>query len=289
MKGIGTDEDAIIEVLCKRTVFQRMQIVNIYKTNYGKDLIKDIKGETDGTFRDLLVALMTPTDEYLAEQLKDTSTATYLDIMPTLTNEQIRDINAIFKQKYGKTLEQTIMDNFSGGFRRLMVAIANGNRDEMGISNTQMARADAMTVKSVVIDGETDDIAVNQILCQRNFDQIKLIAQEYKKLTNHEMEDDIKNKFSGDHQSGLKSILRFALNKAAYFATRLYKAMDGIGTRNKSLNRIIITRSEIDMENIKDEFEKMYNEPLRKMIGGDTRGDYKHALYTLINEREKPQ
>lgn len=69
MRGLGTDEDGLIQVLCKRPAAQRLEIVRVYKTNYGKDLIKDVKGETDGNFRDLLVALMTPTSEYLTDEL----------------------------------------------------------------------------------------------------------------------------------------------------------------------------------------------------------------------------
>jgi annexin A7/11 len=294
MRGLGTDEDALIEVLCKRPIAQRLEIVKVYKTNYGKDLIKDVKSETDGHFRDLLVALMTPTIEYFTEELHSglsgigTDLEPLLDIMPTLTNYQMREVSALYKQKYGKNLEEKLLSDLSGGIRRLMVSLSNGNRDESMMTNTLMARADANSLKSVVVGGgETEEIAVNQIMCQRNFDQIKLISQEYEKLTGHSLDDDIKDKFSGDLAKGLKSVLRYAVNRPAFFASRLHKAIAGIGTNQKSLNRIIVTRSEIDMENIKEEFQKMYGDTLRSFIRGDTSKDYKHALYTLINERQK--
>lgn len=293
MRGIGTDEDGLIDVLCKRPVAQRMEIVKVYKTNYGKDLIKDVKSETDGNFRDLLVALMTPTIEYFTEELHSglsgigTDIDPLLDIIPTLTNHQMREVSSLYKQKYGKTLEEKLQSDLSGGVRRLMVALSNGNRDESMMTNTQLARSDANVLKSVVLAGETEEIAVNQILCQRNFEQIKLISQEYEKLTGHKLDDDIKEKFSGDLARGLKSVLRFAVNRPAFFASRLHKAISGIGTNTKSLNRILVTRSEIDMENIKDEFQKMYSDSLRSFIRGDTSKDYKHALYNLINEQKK--
>jgi annexin A7/11 len=293
MRGLGTDEDGLIEILCKRPVSQRLEIVKVYKTNYGKDLIKDVKSETDGSFRDLLVALMTPTLEYLTEELHaglsgiGTDIEPLLDIMPTLSNFQMHEVSSLYKVKYGKTLEEKLQSDTSGGLRRLMVSLANGNRDESMMTNTQLARSDATVLKSTIVAGDNEEIAVNQILCQRNFDQIKLIAQEYEKLTGHKLDDDLKDKFSGDHARGLKSVLRYALNRPAFFASRLHKAMAGVGTNNKSLNRIIVTRSEIDMENIKEEFLKMFQDTLRSFISGDTKGDYKHALYTLINEREK--
>ena len=212
MRGLGTDEDGLIDVLCKRPVAHRMEIVKVYKTNYGKDLIKDVKGETDGNFRDLLVALMTPTSEYLTDELHSglsgigTDIEPLLDIMPTLTNYQMHEVSSLYKTKYGKTLEEKLQSDLSGGIRRLMVSLANGNRDESMMTNTQLAISDANVLKSTIVVGENEEIAVNQILCQRNYDQIKLINQEYMKLTRHQLDDDIKDKFSGDLARGLKSV-----------------------------------------------------------------------------------
>jgi len=39
MKGIGTDETALIDVLCKRTYDQRLEISRAYKASYGKVIL----------------------------------------------------------------------------------------------------------------------------------------------------------------------------------------------------------------------------------------------------------
>ena len=36
MKGLGTDEKGLMEVLCRRTAAQRVQIAQAYKSGYGK-------------------------------------------------------------------------------------------------------------------------------------------------------------------------------------------------------------------------------------------------------------
>jgi annexin A7/11 len=36
MKGLGTDEEGLIDILCRRTSNQRVQIVHAYKASFGK-------------------------------------------------------------------------------------------------------------------------------------------------------------------------------------------------------------------------------------------------------------
>lgn len=53
---------------------------------------------------------------------------------------------------------------------------------------------------------------------------------------------------------------------AAFFARRLFQAMDGLGTDDTTLIRIIVSRCEIDLQNIKDEFERMYDRTLLSAV-----------------------
>lgn len=53
---------------------------------------------------------------------------------------------------------------------------------------------------------------------------------------------------------------------AAFFANRLHKAMNGMGTDDTTLIRVIVSRSEIDLETIKNEFERIYNRTLYSAV-----------------------
>lgn len=56
------------------------------------------------------------------------------------------------------------------------------------------------------------------------------------------------------------------INLPRYYAKKLYKAMEGLGTDNDALIRIITTRSEKDMGCIKKEFENLYGVTLKSWI-----------------------
>lgn len=55
-------------------------------------------------------------------------------------------------------------------------------------------------------------------------------------------------------------------NTPAYFATKLYKSMKGLGTDDATLIRVVVTRCEIDMIDIKQEFQRQYQKTLASFI-----------------------
>jgi annexin A7/11 len=291
MKGFGTDEDAIISVLCRRPSSQRMEIVRAYKTSYGKCLLDDIRSETSGNFQQLLLSLLVPTHEFLATEIHKavsgagTDETALLEVMCMLTNYEIKSIGYAYYQKYHQTLEQVLRGDTSGHFKRLMTSLSVGGRDESMQTNISSAQNDASELKRAGVDKwGTDESTYQRIFCTRNYEQLKLVAQEYEKLTGRSMEKDIKSEFSGDIEDGLLTILRTAINRPESFAIRLHKSMAGLGTNDNSLIRLVVTRSEIDMEDIKDAFLRKYGKTLKSFIKGDTSGHYKHALYALIGE-----
>lgn len=59
---------------------------------------------------------------------------------------------------------------------------------------------------------------------------------------------------SGDLRKAMLTLTRFVKNKEAEFARALLKSMKGLGTDDDTLIRIVVSRCEVDMEEIKKEF-----------------------------------
>jgi hypothetical protein len=55
-------------------------------------------------------------------------------------------------------------------------------------------------------------------------------------------------------------------DKAAFFAERLHESMAGMGTKDRALIRIMVTRCEVDMVDIKNAFQRKYGKTLESFI-----------------------
>uniref|UniRef100_A0AAQ6AGG0 Annexin n=1 Tax=Amphiprion ocellaris TaxID=80972 RepID=A0AAQ6AGG0_AMPOC len=58
IKGLGTDEETLIELVCSRNNEELMAIKKVYKEMFKKELDKDVAGDTSGNFAKLLLALV---------------------------------------------------------------------------------------------------------------------------------------------------------------------------------------------------------------------------------------
>lgn len=111
MKGFGTDDKGLINVICYRTNEQRQKIAQEFKTCFGKDLIQDVKSETSGNFEKVLVALLTPITEYYITQLRSamnglgTDEDVLIEIFCTLSNSEIQTIKRAYE--YSKYIHNT--------------------------------------------------------------------------------------------------------------------------------------------------------------------------------------
>lgn len=123
MKGLGCNNSKVIGVLCQRTNYQRQEISRAFKVMYGKDLIKELKGELHGDFEDLILALMDAPAVYDAKQLHKameglgTKESVLIEIMTSRTNAQIQQVRDAYKALYKKDLEKDLIGETSGHFK----------------------------------------------------------------------------------------------------------------------------------------------------------------------------
>ncbi|XP_065838217.1 annexin A7-like [Oscarella lobularis] len=291
MKGMGTDEKTIIDVLTNCSNAQRQEIKLQFKTMFGKDLISDLKSELRGNLEDITLALMERTDVFDAKELKDamkgagTDESVLIEILCSRTPEEIAQIKKTYKEKCKSNLEKDVMSETSGHFRRLLVSLLQANRDTGTAVDADLARKEASDLyEAGVAHWGTDESVFNKVMASRNYAQLRATFQAYKELAGHDMIKAIEKEMSGDVESGFKAIVKVVMDTPGYFAERLQKSMKGAGTKDSQLIRVLVSRSEIDLADVKEAFARDYKKPLAQWIKGDTSGDYKKMCLAIIKE-----
>ncbi|KAM9770487.1 annexin A5b [Menidia menidia] len=286
MKGLGTDEDAILQLVTARSNSQRQEIKASYKTLYGKDLIDDLKGELGGKFENLIVALMTPPLAYDVTLLRNaikgagTDEKVLVEVLASRTSQQVKDIVAAYRQEYDDNLEEDVCGDTSGHFQRLLVILLQANR-QAGIQGGNIESDAEALFKAGEEKFGTDEQAFVTILGNRSAEHLRKVFDAYMKLSGYDLEESIQRETSGNLKAILLAVVKCARSVPAYFAETLYYAMKGAGTDDDTLVRVMVTRSEVDMLDIRTEFRRLFACSLHSMIKGDTGGDYRKALLML--------
>lgn len=289
MKGLGTDEQEIIEAIGPITNAERQLVAQQYKQAYGQDLIEDLKSELGGNFEDAVVALMTPPRMYDANELRaamqgaGTDEATLIEILCSRTNDEIEEIKEIFEKEFEHNLEEDVQSETSGYFKRLLVSQVNAGRDNTDEVDEDLAKEEAQEIYEA---GEgswgTDEAAINKVLSMRNYEQLRATFAAYSNLSGKDIEEAIDSECSGSLRDGLLAIVRYAKDPPTFFAKRLYDSMKGAGTSDNDLIRVIVSRSEVDLADIKDAFQGLYEQSLSDFVSDDCSGDFKRLLLTVI-------
>ena len=289
MKGLGNDKETIINVATSRTNQQRLQIRDAYKSAYGRDLIADLKSELSGHLKDTLIAMFYHPIDYDCLSLRaamkgiGTDEDTLIEIIATRPGYMIKQIIERYPVIVeGRNLVEDIKSETSGAFRRLLVSLLQGSRSDNTEPNIEECEKMA---KELYEAGEkkwgTDDSVFNRIFALRSPMEIACISRAYHKLTGHTVLQAINNEFSGDIKKLLTAVVYAVISPSEFFATKVNKAIKGLGTNDKLLIRIMVTRNEIDMNHIKQYYKQLFKKDMIDDIKGDTSGDYRKLLLRL--------
>ncbi|XP_048852485.1 annexin A5-like [Brienomyrus brachyistius] len=286
MKGLGTDEEAILTLIAARSNSQRQHIKSAYKSTYGKDLVDDLKSELGGKFETLIVALMTPPVSYDIYELRNaikgagTDEKVLIEILASRMASQIKEIATAYKAEYDSNLEDDITGDSSGHFMRLMVILLQANRQQGVDQGAIKTDAEGLFAAGEQKFGTEEETFIT-ILGNRSAAHLNKVFDEYRKLSGFEIEESVQRETSGSLKELLLAVVKCARSVPAYFAESLYCGLKGAGTDDHTLIRIMVSRSEVDMLDIRAQFRKMFATSLYSMIKNDTSGDYRKTLLLL--------
>ena len=291
MEGFGTDEESLIRTVTAHKTRDRLKIKKAYQEKYNKDLIEDLKSELSGKFEDAMIALFKDPVEYDAECLYSamkgagTDEACLIEIIASRPDWLLQKIKLKYKELYNKELEEDVKGDTSGDFQKLLLGLLKCNRSQ----NKQANREECQKMASKLHEEqeqkwsiENEEDVFYKYVMLSSPQELSTVAREYYKISGETIIDGIEKKFSGDAKELLKTILYSLISPSEYFATRIKKAIEGFGTDNKTLIRILVTRCEVDMSFIKKYYLQIYQKDLIEDVKSDISGDYQKLMIELI-------
>lgn len=218
------------------------------------------------------MGLMSPPVDYLCDQLHSamagmgTDESAIIEILCPRSSHDIAAISKRYEQLFNRPLVQQICSELSGDFARLMSLIVTSTREHnMKVNPTEAKEHAAALYKAGVGKVGTDEAVFNKIMAHDSFAQLRIVFEEYKALTGKTIEQALNAALSGDLLKAMLAIVECVQSMPA-FAKRLFKAMDGLGTTDLTLIRIIVSRCEVDLENMKQENKRSYNKTLLSAV-----------------------
>nr|7PC3_A Chain A, Disks large homolog 1,Annexin A2 [Homo sapiens] len=289
IKTKGVDEVTIVNILTNRSNEQRQDIAFAYQRRTKKELASALKSALSGHLETVILGLLKTPAQYDASELKasmkglGTDEDSLIEIICSRTNQELQEINRVYKEMYKTDLEKDIISDTSGDFRKLMVALAKGRRAEDGsVIDYELIDQDARDLYDAGVKRKGTDVPKwISIMTERSVPHLQKVFDRYKSYSPYDMLESIRKEVKGDLENAFLNLVQCIQNKPLYFADRLYDSMKGKGTRDKVLIRIMVSRSEVDMLKIRSEFKRKYGKSLYYYIQQDTKGDYQKALLYL--------
>eukprot|EP00262_Sarcandra_glabra_P010386 TRINITY_DN25653_c0_g1_i1.p1 TRINITY_DN25653_c0_g1~~TRINITY_DN25653_c0_g1_i1.p1 ORF type:complete len:316 (-),score=49.16 TRINITY_DN25653_c0_g1_i1:170-1117(-) len=289
VQGWGTDENAIIEVLGHRNASQRMKICQTYQDIYKESLIDRLHSELSGDFRNA-VKLWTwdppPRDARLAnEAINRHDLVTIIEIACASCPQHLMAVRQAYCSIFKRSLEEDIALRVTQlPIKKLLVGLVSSYRYDRNRMEETVARSEAAKLHNAIENKTLVDDEVLRILSTRNKSQLKLTFSLYKQDYGNPIDQDIKS--CGNDKLGtlLQRTVWCIDSPEKHFAEVARTSIVGFGTDEDSLTRVIVTRAEIDMKKIMEEYYNMYQSGLVDDVVGDTSGYYKAFLLALLGQ-----
>jgi Annexin len=215
-----------------------------------------------------------------------TSDAVLVEILLTRTQIELLALIEAYAELFHRSLEADVISECSGDYKRLLVSTLQCCRpsDSLPVSIPE-AIADATALQAAGAGKwGTDESKFNEILSTRSYAHIREMNLQYSILAGRDLVSVIRKEMSGTLQTAFTAVVLSAVNRTAFFASSLRKAMHGAGTDDTTLIRIVVTRCEVDMVEIKEAYLEEHHKTLGHSITSEVGGNYKHMLLGLIGD-----
>jgi len=285
MKGMGTDEAAVIKNIVPFTNSELQQLVETYRKEIQRDLVPDIKSETGGNFRELLVALLTPSDTYDSHLVRKaiegigTNEKLLTEVICTRTPDELAQIAKRYEAEFQKDMIKDIKGDTGGLYKKCLLAcFADGRKG--GVNKDKVAK-DVVTLYNAGEKkwGTDEDTFINLIAGQPRA-HVEAVALEYGMKYGKHFNSVLSNEMSGDIKYALQTL---STPLPIFWADQFNLAMKGLGTDDSKLMRTLLSVHSRCLREVSVQYLQTYKTNLKQAFSSETSGDYKKTLLAICD------
>ncbi|CAM9228095.1 unnamed protein product, partial [Phaeothamnion confervicola] len=287
-KGVGTNEAALIGILCNRTKSQLDRLDLVVHKKFERSLLDIVRKDVSGDFGRMITHALLPIPEF-GEAILSAATdgvgcneSMLVDLAMTKSNAELAAIKRQFEAKTGKALIDILKDELKGTFEKLMVKLYLGERSEDSSVDEARAAQQAKQLHDAGIGKRmgTDEKTFLEILLGNGRPQVQAIKAAYEKNHSMSLQRAIEKEFSGDTKRGMLALLH--ASPESYTAYALNQAFEGIGTDDRRVCYLLGGTDKRLLPAVCDWFLNAYGTSLREALLDELSGDFEDAAIAWI-------
>ncbi|KAL6327958.1 hypothetical protein AAG906_031302 [Vitis piasezkii] len=205
-----------------------------------------------------------------------------IELACTRSSDELLGARRAYRSVYSESIEEDVASRVDGIERQLLVALVSSYRYDGSKTNDRAIKLDAQKLEKAISIGDKKqlikDEEIVRILTTRSKIHLMAVIKCYQETFNKNIIEDL------DEESSLKDTIYCLCAPPQYFSKILDSAMKANANKNEkeALTRVIVTRANVDMKDIAEEYDRQYKTPLTQKIEDVALGNYKDFLVTLV-------
>ncbi|CAJ2637338.1 unnamed protein product [Trifolium pratense] len=292
----------LIPSLASLTLHERQQLRETYKAVYGEDLISQLQRYDEDDFSSMKFSTLSlwmlcphDRDAFVARealQQDETNFKALVEIFVGRKSSHVVLISQAYQKMFRRVLDQDIMNLDSPHpFQKVLMALSASHKAHQVDISHHISKCDARRLYETGEGslGAIDEAVVLEILSKRSIQQLKLTFLSYKHIYGHDYTKSIKRGNYGQFGKALMVVVKCICNQEHYYAKELYACIKREKGDMGTLARTLVSRADIDMDEIKRVFKEKYEKELGDVICESIPcGDYRDFLVALATRSSTP-
>uniref|UniRef100_A0A0E0I573 Annexin n=1 Tax=Oryza nivara TaxID=4536 RepID=A0A0E0I573_ORYNI len=295
LQGWRADKGALTRILCRRTAAQRAAIRRAYAFLYREPLLNCFRYKLSrhcllslDFWKAMILWTMDPAErdanlvhEALKKKQRDETyyMSVLIEVSCACTPDHLVAVRRAYLALFGCSVEEDMLVRLVSSYRyegdECVV-----DMDVVRMEASQLAEA----IKKKKQPRGEDEVV--RIVTTRSKSQLRSTFQRYREDHGSDIAEDIDSHCIGQFGRMLKTAVWCLTSPEKHFAEVIRHSILGLGTYEDMLTRVIVSRAEIDMRHIREEYKVRYKTTVTRDVVGDTSFGYKGFLLALVGRED---